>query len=200
MFFFTKQTKLTFIPFIKFYRFPCLFIYFIFLMFISNLNIFSQDQPLETDIGATVTPVIHLSIGGGSNPFGKNTVFTGNGIQFRSVNFLHPELVTNGDAYRVGSNLRLEAVLNVGVDFSGVSGVKLFLGRVDISSNPFAKTHFSLSLNRSDVIQEIFTIPRQNEIKQFDEPKSIQLRLLFDIKPQQQGEIFDRYELTAKAL
>lgn len=151
-------------------------------------------------VGATAGSSIELSIDGGVNQFGKRTVVVGNAIDFGNVSFTHPELIANGDAYLENGYLRLEAIFEVGLVFGGATAVDLTLKKIDPSQHSFHNTYYSLSTNRSDILQPIYEDPRSNHLARLVSSSTLTLRTVMEISPQQQGRLADRFRLEANAL
>lgn len=159
-----------------------------------------SSQPDDVDIGATVTTGIQLALSEGTNQFGKRTLLYGNAVNFGSVSFINPERIINGDAYLEDGLLVLEAVINFDIIFNGANAVFLQLSKLHASTNPFHKAGYSLAINRATTATEILTDPSKNTLATITESKSIPLRLTFEISPQQQGKISDRFRLEATSL
>lgn len=158
-------------------------------------------QPSNMDVGAMLSPTIALELSGGTNQFGQRTLLSGMGINFGTVTFTHPELIVNGAAYLQQGNLQLEAVVNVGITFSGASAVQLSISRLRVSANSFHKTYYSPSINRSDVPTVIYDDPQKNQIGTVTQGQtSIPIRLVMGITPQQTGRISDRFRVEAQAI
>lgn len=155
-----------------------------------------SEEPLF-NMGVALASSIQLGLLEGTNQTGRKTYLAGGNIDFGEVSFVHPELIGNGDAYLQAGRLRLEAVVNVDVTFSGASSINLQLTRLNASTNSFDKTYYSLSVNRSDELLEIYDEPRFNLITTVNETLTQPLRMVLEIKPQQQGRIYDRFRLEA---
>lgn len=156
-----------------------------------------QAQSGSVDIGASVTSEIQLTLRGAKNQFGKSTSLNGPAIEFGLVSFINPELISNGDAYTENNHLMLEAITQVDLTFNGPSSVALSLKKFRLSDNPFYKTYYSLSTSRTQVPEEIQTDPQQSRLTSVTESSTINLRLIFEISPRQQGKIFDRFQMEA---
>jgi hypothetical protein len=174
-------------------------------LFGSRVAVFSegvaQTSPpptAELQIGTDLIPSIELGFKGGTNEYGKITVITPSGVDFGSVTFTRPELISNGDAYWVDPVLRLEAVLEVKVNFNSISQVALTLTQQPKSSNPFYASYYSVSLRRSEILNPIQGFPRENQVKVLTQPEEVPLRLAFDIQPRQQGRLVDYFRITAR--
>lgn len=157
-------------------------------------------QSSGTDVGVTLNPSIQITLTEGTNQFGKKTILLGNNIDFGTVTFTHPEAVSNGDAYVESGFLRLEAVLNVGVVFGGVSSVGLDLKKLKVSPTPFHQVYYSLSMDRSSVNTTILEDPLSNRLSTLTGSDSVPLKLIFEINPSQKGRLTDRLRLEANAL
>ncbi len=151
-------------------------------------------------MAADIQSSIQISLSEGTNQSGKKTYLVGNSINFGEISFIHPELTSNGDAYLENGHLKLEAVLNVGVIFSGASQATLDVTRLLASTNPFTKTYYSLSTNRSDTLSEVYDEPRTNTLTTITESATVPLRLVLEIKPQQQGKLSDHFRLETTTL
>lgn len=151
-------------------------------------------------MAADIQSSIQISLSEGTNQSGKKTYLVGNSINFGEISFIHPELTSNGDAYLENGHLKLEAVLNVGVVFSGASQAMLDVTRLLASTNPFTKTYYSLSINRSDTLSEVYDEPRSNRLTTITESATIPVRLVLEIKPQQQGKLSDHFRLETTTL
>lgn len=170
-----------------------------FFLLLQELPLWSTEVPSVT-VGATASSSIELSIDGGVNQFGKRTVVVGNAIDFGNVSFTHPELIANGDAYLENGYLRLEAIFEVGLVFGGATAVDLTLKKIDPSQHSFHNTHYSLSTNRSDILEPIYEDPRSNHLTRLVSSSTLALRTVMEISPQQQGRLADRFRLEANAL
>jgi len=164
----------------------------------SNLFAINKNTS-DSDFGVIINPVVQISVKGGTNEFGKKTIFSGSGVGFGQVNFTQPELISNGDAYRIHHNLRIEAILILSIDYSGLNKINIRLSKLDVSSNPFHESYYSLSTNRVDVAQVIFDEPRKNLLKTLKNPGKVLLRMMFDITPRQKGRISDRFRITVSS-
>ncbi len=175
---------------------------FVFLiLFFLFTQAMGQSQPFPNmDVGAVVNPGIEIGLAEGVNSFGKKTIFAGNSIDFGNVTFIHPELVFNGDAYLEKGYLRLEAVINIGITFGGTSSVALNLTRVKKTARSFHETYFSLSTNRSDLVQAVFEEPQNNRLTTLTSSATIPLRIIMEVSPSQQGRMTDRFRLEAQPL
>lgn len=151
----------------------------------------------DVDFGAQVTTGIQMSLAAGSNESGRRTLISGSSIDFGSVSFVHPDLISNGAAYLDSGNLILEAVVSVEVVFNGASAVTLDLSRLLTSANSFHKSSYALSINRSTVLTEVLDDPNKSRLSTLTETTSVPLRLAFEITPQQQGRLTDRFRLEA---
>ena len=165
----------------------------IFFLSVSFQRLLVADTKLE--MGATVIPSILVTLEGGRNARGKSTAFISNQIDFGNVSFINPDNIANGDAFRQGNNLILEAVLNVSIDFNGADNVSLSLSKLKTSINSFAKSSFSLLNSIDGPSSKILEYPRSSRIATLHEPSTLMLRLLFDISPQQTGRIYDQFQL-----
>jgi hypothetical protein len=145
--------------------------------------------------GVNVNPEIQITINGGINVYGKQTIFNGSGVDFGSVNFVHPEFIGNGDAYIQNGRLVLEAVLDVNVAYSGLNSVAVNVTKIGGSPNPFSKCSYSLNLNRSAVPIDFQTEPQYDTITTLTSPGHIVLRTLFEISPKQSGVMTERFRL-----
>ena len=161
------------------------------------IAISEADQNVE--IGALMPSAVEMSIAGGTNEYGKQTIFLVNNIDFGTVSFIHPEAISNGDAFIENGFLKLESVLNIGIQFSGVNTVAVDLSKLPISSNPFAETYYSLSISRASVPVVIYTEPQFNRVSSFTSSSTVVLRMIYAIKQQQSGKIYDRFRLTASS-
>ncbi|MFH1653686.1 MAG: hypothetical protein ABIE74_06485 [Pseudomonadota bacterium] len=179
-----------------------LFIAISFLFPKSVIVLFGQTaNDSQVEMGATVNPTIQITLSGGSNQFGKSTILTGDAVDFGNVAFTHPELVSNGDAFlNDKGNLVLEAVLNVAIIFSGIDSVGVELTRLYASPSSFSNSYYSLSTNRSDIGDVIYTYPQFNRVDVLSGANTITLRMLLEISPQQSGKITDRFRLTTSAI
>ncbi|MBI4411423.1 MAG: hypothetical protein HY541_02940 [Deltaproteobacteria bacterium] len=169
-------------------------------LFLPSQREAGSEEPSLFAMGVALASSVQLGISDGVNQSGKKTYLTGGNIDFGEVSFVHPELIGNGDAYLAEGRLRLEAVVSIDVVFSGASSVALQLTRLKASTNPFDKTWYSLSTNRSDTLSEIYDEPRSNLIDTVTETATRTLRMALEIKPQQEGRINDRFRLEATAL
>jgi len=168
-----------------------------FLLATSFSLILSGAQQTPTGVGAVIDPSIAITITGGYNSAGKATIFVNDQIDFGNVNFISPESISNGDAFRERNVLTLEAVLDIAIDFNGANSVALELSKLKTSSNPFAQTRYSLSRERGSQAEVIFEHPRSNRIMRLAHSDHLTLRMLFDINPSQSGKIFDQFQLEA---
>jgi hypothetical protein len=164
-------------------------------------SLWAQVEPLsELTMGVQVAPSIELSISEGMNELGKKTFFSGNSIDFGSVSFTHPEKISNGDAFLENGTLKLEAVVNAGIIFSGATAVTLDLKKMKLSQNSFQNAYYSLSASRANTPSVIFQDPQSNRLASITNPTTIPLRMVLEISPQQSGYISDRFRLEARAL
>lgn len=147
--------------------------------------------------GATVPPALQIRVDGGTNQYGKRTIFSGSGVDFGTVTFTHPELVGNGDAYIANDKLMLESVLEVTTTFNGLQAVRVDLSKLAGSPNPFHRTSYSLSNNRSELPTEILTEPQANRLTTMMNPGTFAVRMVFEIVAQQSGTLSDRFRLLA---
>lgn len=166
-----------------------------FLLATSFSLLLSGAQQAPTQVGATIDPSISITITGGRNSTGKTTILVNDQIDFGNVSFISPENISNGDAFREKDVLTLEAILDVAADFNGADSVALELSKLKASSNPFAQARYSLSKDRGAQAEVIFEHPRSNRIARFTSSDHLTLRMLFDIKPNQSGKIFDQFQL-----
>lgn len=177
------------------------FIFLILFFLFSRVHLQAQNQKVsDMDVGAVVNAGIEIGLSEGVNPSGKKTIFAGNAIDFGSVTFTHPELVFNGDAYLEKGYLRLEAIINFGVTFGGTPSVALDLTRVKKTPRSFHETYFSLSTNRSDLVQAVFEEPQSNRLTTLTSSSTIPLRMIMEVSPSQQGRMTDRFRLEAQSL
>lgn len=175
------------------------------LLGMGSLFIVGRTQPAlgeasSVAMAAELESSIQISLSEGTNQSGKKTYLVGNAINFGDISFIHPELISNGDAYLENGHLKLEAVLNIGVVFSGASQALLDITRLLASTNPFTKTYYSLSTNRSDTLSEVYDEPRSNRLTAITESATVPVRLVLEIKPQQQGKLSDHFRLEATTL
>lgn len=154
----------------------------------------------ELEIGAVATSALDISLAGGTNEFGRVTVLSGNTIDFGPVSFSSPKQVTNGDAFLVGENLRLEAVTNVTLRFNGQTFTRLSITKTRRSNNPFAETYFSVTRRRVQDPETIRTQPLENEVTTVRRSQTLQLRLYFDVTPKHEGRISNRLRITGGML
>lgn len=154
-------------------------------------------QSGSVDIGASVDSEIQLALRGVRNNFGKLTTLNGPAIQFGTVSFVNPETISNGDAYLENNHLMLEASTQVDITFNGATSVALSLKKMHLSDNPFYKTYYSLSTARTQPPEEIQMDPLESRLTSVTESSTIDLRLVFEISPRQQGRIFDRFQMEA---
>lgn len=158
----------------------------------------AQTTPLGAS--ATVQSAASISVGGALTSDGKQTLFSGGGIDFGQVSFLQPELVSNGSAYRVGGLLRLEAVFDVNVQFGGVNTVLVRLSKVQVSTNRFEEIYYTTSVLRSAVPVKVMEYPDRTEVTRLTTPETVKLRLLFDLTPQHQGTVKDRVQVEVSSI
>lgn len=164
------------------------------LAVVHSANIEAADFP-PIGFGVNVNPEIQITITGGVNVYGKQTIFNGSGVDFGSVNFVHPEFIGNGDAYIQNDRLILEAILDLGIAYSGLSSVVVNLTKIGGSANPFNKCSYSLSLNRSSLSIEVQTEPQFNPVVTLANPGHTTLRMLFELTPKQSGAMTERFRL-----
>lgn len=155
------------------------------------------NQTPNFTFGTTVDPALQISIQDGTNLYGRRTIFSGSGVEFGRVTFTNPGLIGNGDAYTDDNRLYLEAILNVGITYSGLLAVTLDLSKLAGAANPFKNVLFSLSKNRSELAVEVLTEPRANRLATLTAPATIPVRLVFEVSPQQSGNIADRLRIIA---
>lgn len=161
---------------------------------VRSATIEAADFP-PVGFGVNVTPEIQITITGGINAYGKQTIFSGSGVDFGSVNFVHPEFIGNGDAYIQNDRLVLEAVLDLGIAYSGLTSVAVNLTKIGGSANPFYKSSYGLNLDRSAVPIEFQTEPQYDTITTLTTPGHVTLRMLFEITPKQSGALTERFRL-----
>lgn len=154
----------------------------------------------DTDVGAAVATEIQLSLEEGVNENGRRTFVRNSSIDFGSVSFVRPELISNGDSYLEDGHLMLEAVFAVSVVFNGASSVSLDLSKLRMSPNPFLKTYYSTSISRTHALTEIMEDPLKNNLNRVAQSTSQTLRMVFKISPQQQGSLTDRFRIEASSL
>lgn len=154
-------------------------------------------QSGSVDIGASVDSEVQLALRGVRNNFGKLTTLNGPAIQFGTVSFVNPETISNGDAYLENNHLMLEASTQVDITFNSANSVALSLKKMHLSDNPFYKTYYSLSTARTQPPEEIQMDPLESRLTSVTESSTIDLRLVFEISPRQQGRIFDRFQMEA---
>jgi len=143
---------------------------------------------------------IQISLSGGTNQYGKKTVFQGRTLNFGKVSFIHPEQISNGDAYLYNGNLRLEAIVNVDVIFNGATSVSLHLSKYRDSTSPFHNSYFSSSVDRAHSLEKIDEQPLSNLINTINSAKTTAFRLVLEISPQQTGKLTNRFLLEARSL
>jgi len=105
----------------------------------------SRTQEVEADItqtpdftfGTTVDAALQISIRDGVSLYGHRTIFTGSGVDFGRVTFTNPELIGNGDAYVDNNKLYVEAILDIGIIFSGLLSVHVDLSKLMGAPNGF---------------------------------------------------------------
>lgn len=148
----------------------------------------------------TVNPELQIGINGGINPTGRQTIFTPAGISFGHVSFIHPETISNGDAYLANNVLNLEAILAVGVIYNGFPSVGLDITKIAGAPAPFKAIFYSLSLDRNVPLNEVVTEPSSIRITTINAPQTVTLRVVFQISALQTGNISDRLRLTALTL
>ncbi len=158
----------------------------------------TDEVPLFS-IGATPVPEIQLSIAGGTNNSGRRTLVLNNSVSFGNVSFIHPEAIANGDSYLENGHLFLEAVVDVGIIFSGTNSVVLELSRLNLSNNSFFRTYHSLFTDRSQTPEQTSNDPNKSQLKTLTNTETVPIRLVFEIKPQQTGNISDRFRLEASS-
>ncbi len=160
----------------------------------------NSDDSSTVAAGTQIIPSLSISVTGGTNQYGKKTLFDGTSINFGGVSFIHPELIINGDAYLQGGDLMLEAVIGTDITFNGTNMIGLSLTRLIASANPFSETYYSLSLSRSDNPTIILQDPQSNRICELMTSGTVTIKMLFRIKAQQTGSLTDRFRLTATGL
>lgn len=158
----------------------------------------NDEVPLFS-IGASPVPEIQLAVTGGNSQSGRRTLVLNNSINFGNVSFIHPEAIANGDSYLENGHLLLEAVVDLGVAFSGTNSVALELSRLNLSTNPFYRVYHSLTLDRSQKPEETQNDPNRSQLKTLTNTETVSLRLVFEIRPQQTGSISDRFRLEASS-
>lgn len=154
----------------------------------------------NTDVGADITTGVQLQMAGGSNQNGKRTLLQGTSINFGAVSFINPEFTTNGDAYLENNHLMLETIIDIGVVFNGATSVSMQLNKQRASINPFYKTYYSLSVNRTSTKTETAEDPLWSPLTTITEPATVSLRMVYEILPQQKGRLTDRFKLEATSL
>lgn len=155
------------------------------------------NQTPSLSFGTTVDPALNITVGDGSNLYGRRTIFSGSGVDFGKVTFTNPSLVGNGDAYVASNRLWLEAILDISISFSGLTAATVELSKSAGSANPFSVALFSMSKNRSELAVEILTEPRGNQLTTINAPTTFPVRLVFGVSPQQSGNIGDRLRIVA---
>lgn len=148
----------------------------------------------------TVNPELQIGLNGGTNPTGRQTIFTPAGVSFGNVSFIHPELISNGDAYLVNNVLNLEAILVVSIIYNGFPSVGLDITKGAGAPAPFKAVYYSMSLDRNVPLNEVVTEPASIRITTLSAPQTITLRMVFQISALQSGNISDRLRLTALTL
>jgi hypothetical protein len=91
----------------------------------------------------------------------------------------------------------LEAVLAVGIMYNGVNAVQVDLTKVAGTPNPFKNVYFDLSKNRATMPIEVLMEPRANRLTTMTTPGTFTLRMVFEVSPQQSGNLSDRFRVTA---
>lgn len=185
----------------NFYKKNSTLIILLLLLFAATKIAFGQTTDLPNmETGVVLEPALEIRLGEGTNLFGKRTLFAGSGLHFGSISFTHPERISNGDAYLQNGHLYLEAVINVALTFNGVDSVSLDIKKLPVSSNPFYKTSFSTSLQRSVTPEPVFEDPRNTQVNTFTKSTEFPLRMVLELSPQQKGYIYDRFRLEARGL
>lgn len=165
---------------------------------ISELDADTNQTP-NLSFGTTVDAALQITLRDGTNLYGRRTIFSGSGVEFGRVTFTNPGLVGNGDAYIDDNRLFLEAILDIGISFSGLLSAAVDLSKVAGAPNSFKSSLFSLSKNRSELAVEVLTEPRANRLATINSPTTFPIRFVFEVSPQQSGNIADRFRIIASS-
>ncbi len=167
------------------------------LMLISKTSVV-KSQPFAAK--ANVSSSLSVSLEGSRNYRGRETRIFNDNINFGSVSFLNPDLVSNGDAFRESSYLILEASLNMTVVGNGYTQGQIVASRRVSTSESFYKACSSTSNIGTENSVDIPFEPSVTQIRTFDtKTTDIPIRFLYYIDRSQAGSFTDTINLTASA-